>query len=100
MNRIHKKRKRSLVEATTLDLDSLWHRTNKNKDREDDDGDGDDGDGDDGDGDDEINEGVESKRNAFNTASWIRKRQLVRGVFRVVREDTKERQKETNAERE
>ena len=95
MNRIHKKCKRSSVEATTLDLDSLWHRTNKNKDREDDDGDGDDGDGD-----DEINEGVESKRNAFNTASWIRKRQLVRGVFRVVREDTKERQKETNAERE
>ena len=95
MNRIHKKCKRSSVEATTLDLDSLWHRTNKNKDREDDDGDGDDGDGD-----DEINEGVESKRNAFNAASWIRKRQLVRGVFRVVREDTKERQKETNAERE
>ena len=87
MNRIHKKRKRSSVEATALDLDSLWHRTNKNKDRVDD-------------GDDEINEGVESKRNAFNTASWIRKRQLVRGVFRVVREDTKERQKETNAERE
>ena len=90
MNPIHKKRKRSSVEATALDLDSLWHRTNKNKDREDDDGDSG----------DEINEGVESKWNAFNTASWIRKRQLVRGVFRVVREDTKERQKETNAERE